>query len=187
LTPETALRFARQIQLSEVGPEGQARIVAARVIVAGGDTAAEVAATYLRAAGVGTVIELGDLPADGAGWLSALAGADVVVRSGFDDDAMLAAATRLGLPAVVTRARPDVVDLVSKPRHDPRPDATLDVPVRAAAFVADRGAAAVVAGTLAAAEALQVLLRAEARDGFARHLRLPFEGADPVAQRIGAR
>jgi hypothetical protein len=187
LTPETALRFTRQIQLSEVGPEGQARIVAARVIVAGGDTAAGVAATYLRAAGVGTVIELGDLPADGAGWLFALAGVDVVVRSGFDDDAMLAAATRLGLPVVVTRARPDVVDVLSKPGRAPVADAPLDVPVRAAAFVADHGPAAVVAGTLAAAETLQVLLRARAPEGFARHLRLPFEGGDPVAQRLGAR
>jgi hypothetical protein len=187
LTPETVLRFARQIQLPEVGPEGQTRIAAARVVVAGADRAAEVAATYLRAAGVGEVVELRELPRDGAGWLAALAGADVVVRSGFDDDAMLAAATRLGLAAVVTRARPDVVDLVSKPRRDPAPDVSLDVPLHAATVAADDGAAGVVAGALAAAEALQVLLRAETPEGSARHLRLPFEGGDPVAQRVGAR
>jgi hypothetical protein len=63
----------------------------------------------------------------------------------------------------------------------------VDVPVHAASFATDNGATAVVAGTLAAAEALQVLLRAEAPQAFARHLRLPFEGSDPVAQRIGAR
>ena len=48
-------RYARQIALPEIGPEGQARICAARVAVVGADLAAETAALYLRAAGVGTV------------------------------------------------------------------------------------------------------------------------------------
>src|SRR6187551_3435147 len=41
----------RRFALPEIGPEGQARIGAARVAVVGADLAAETAATYLRAAG----------------------------------------------------------------------------------------------------------------------------------------
>jgi hypothetical protein len=45
----------------------------------------------------------------------------------------------------------------------------------------------VAAGALAAAEALQVLAGAEGAPGFARHLRLPLDGGEPIAQEIGAR
>ena len=48
-------RYARQIALPEIGPEGQERIGAARVAIVGADRAAETAAIYLRAAGVGEV------------------------------------------------------------------------------------------------------------------------------------
>jgi hypothetical protein len=133
------------------------------------------------------VTELRELPTDGDGWLRALAGIDVVVRSGFDDDAMLAAATRLGLPTVVARAQPDLIDLVSKPRRAPAPDAPIDIPVRAALPGRAPGAGAMVAGTLAAAEALHALLRDGTTDIFARHLRLPLDGGEPIAQRMGAR
>jgi hypothetical protein len=45
----------------------------------------------------------------------------------------------------------------------------------------------VAAGALAAAEALQILAVAEARPAFARHLRLPLDGGEPLWQQIGAR
>lgn len=161
MNTETALRFARQIQLGDVGPEGQARIGAARVVVAGGNTTAEIAAMYLRAAGVGSVVELRDLADDGPGWLAALTGADVAVRADFDEGAMLTATlsgatARLGLPTV-------------------------------AANPGGAGADAVVAGTLAAAEVLQVLLRPETSRAFGRELHLPASGGDPILQRMGAR
>jgi hypothetical protein len=180
-----ALRFARQISLPELGPDGQQRICDARVVVAGGGLAAEVAALYLRAAGVGTVIELRELPDGGEAWLAALDGADLVVRSGFDDDAMLAAAKRLGLPAVVARAQLDSIDVASMARRPPAPETPLDVPTRISPRA--EGSTAVAAGTLAAAEALQTLVRETPAPGFARHLRLPFDGSDPLSQVIGPR
>ena len=180
-----AHRYGRQIALPEVGPDGQERICRARVVVAGGDLAAAVAADYLRAAGVGTVVALRELPTGGAGWLAALEGADLILRSCFDDDAMLAAATRLGLPSVVVRARPDVLDLLSKPRRPPAPEAPLDVPARPSATA--QAASAIAAGALAAAEALQILAGADRGGGFARHLRLPLDGGDPLVQVLGPR
>jgi adenylyltransferase/sulfurtransferase len=177
-------RYARQIALPEVGPEGQSRICAARVLVVGVGPAAETAATYLAAAGVGDVIAREVAPADGGAWLSALAGVDLVLRIGFDDDAMLGATKRLGLPVVAARATPARVDLLSFPRRAPAPETSLDVPAQAAA-AAEPGAADVVAGTLAAAEALIRLARVDGDIGRVRHLRLPLDGGAPVAQEIG--
>ena len=177
-------RYARQIALPEVGPEGQSRICAARVLVVGAGAAAETAATYLRAAGVGQVIARAAPPADGGAWLSALTGVDLVVRVGFDDDAMLGAAKRLGLPVVVLRAAPGQVDLLSFPRRAPAPETSLDVAAQPAAE-ATPGAADVVAGTLAAAEALIRLGRVGGDIGRVRHLRLPLDGGAPLAQEIG--
>jgi hypothetical protein len=177
-------RFSRQIALPEVGPEGQARMCAARVLVVGECTASETAATYLRAAGVGEVIAREAAPADGGAWLAALEGIDLVVRVGFDDDAMLGAAKRRGLPVVVARATPAQVDLLSFPRRAPAPDASLEVP-RQAAAPADPGAANVVAGTLAAAEALVRLAGVDGDIGRIRHLRLPLDGGAPIAQELG--
>ena len=84
-------RYARQIALPEIGPEGQARIRAARVAVLGADRAAETAAVYLKAAGVGHVFPL---PAprqrglegqgEGSGVLDA-SNIELMIRSGFDD------------------------------------------------------------------------------------------------------
>jgi hypothetical protein len=200
LNADAVVRYARQIALPEVGPEGQARICDARAVIAGDDLAAETAATYLRAAGVGTVIELREHPPGGSlqgsqpashpasiDWLAATAGADVVVRSGFDDDALAGAAARQGIALVAVHARPDRVDLLSFPRRAPDTDAPLDVPVRPATFLKDQGAAAVVAGTLAAAEALQRLLRRLDDGPRARHLRLPLDGGEPLVQEIPLR
>jgi len=177
-----AERFARQIALPEIGPDGQARIGAARVAVIGSDIAAATAASYLRAAGVGDV--------DERAGLGPLDGLQLVVRSGFDDDALLPAARRLGLPVVVMRASGDVVDVLSFPLRDPDAAPATDgvgIPFKAAA-PPDDGAAGVLAGTLAAAEALHALV-AEPGAGstMVKHLRLPLDGGEPLRQEIPAR
>jgi hypothetical protein len=184
MTPDEVQRYARQIALRQVGPEGQSRLLGARVLVVGAGTAAETAATYLRAAGVGEVIARQVAPRDGGAWLAALAGVDLVVRVGFDDDAMLGAAQRLGLPVVVARAMPAEVDLLSFPRRAPAPEASLQIPARTAA-ASTPGAADVVAGALAAAEALVRLAAIDGDIGRVRHLRLPLDGGAPLAQEIG--
>jgi hypothetical protein len=193
MNPEYVQRLARQIALPQIGPDGQTRIGAARVLVLGGDRAAETAAEYLEAAGVGLVIQKSVPPGDGAGWLEVLAVFELVVRSGFDDDAMLGAAARLGLPVVVVRASGELVDLISFPRRAPTPEATLEIAPRPAtpANGAGAGAEAILAGTLAAAEALTLLARSREASGVPagaspRHLRLPLDGGAPLLQQIGA-
>jgi hypothetical protein len=188
LNADQVARYARQIALPEIGPEGQAAICGARVLIVGGDLAAETARTYLAAAGVGAVETRTRRIGDGAAWLDALAGIDVVVRTDFDDDAMLGAAARLGVPVVVTRAEAERVDLVSFARRPPDPEAELDIRARPSepAGSVDVGGSAVLAGTMAAAEALVTLVRhdADERAGATRHVRLPLDGADPLTQDI---
>jgi hypothetical protein len=209
LSVTAATRFARQLALPEIGPAGQERLGAARVAIVGGGLAAETAARYLAAAGVGALRLLGgpardawdaalrgsnpdvalehdDRPEDGAAWLASLSDVDLVVRDGFDDDAMLSAAIRLGVPAIVLRAHLDGhtegADVVSFRKHGPCPHTPLDVPSRVATSGGD-GPAAVVAGALAAAEALHVL-GGNGGDARARHLRVPLDGGDAVAEEI---
>jgi len=205
----TITRFARQLALPEVGPAGQERLVAARVVIVGGGLAAETVARYLAAAGVGTLRLLGSgaaaawaadlrgsnpdvaleherVPTGGAAWMAALDGASLVVRADFGDDALMPAAVRRGLPLIVLRDDEAAADVVSFRAHGPCPHAPLDVPVLAA-VPRPEGAASVVAGTLAASEALHVLLAHEAsasraRAGRARHLRVPLDGGDATAQ-----
>jgi hypothetical protein len=182
LDTATIARFARQIALPEIGPEGQERICGARVVVAGGDLTAEVAALYLRAAGAGTVTEMRDLPSDAAGWLATLEGADLVVRSGWDDDPMVPVVRRLGVAAVAVRARAEAVDLLAMPARAPDPDVTVDVPVHRLPHT-DRPTS-VVAGALAAAEGLWLLVHGRPRS---RHLSLPIiPSGVPIAREIGA-
>jgi hypothetical protein len=202
----TATRFARQLALPEVGPAGQARLVAARAVVVGDGLAAETAARYLVAAGVGTLrllgpnatlawdddlrasnpavaLEHGPRPGDGAAWMAALEDVAVVVRADFDDDALMPAAIRRAVPLVVLRGDEQVADVVSFRAHGPCPHAPLEVP-RVAAVPVPESAASVVAGTLAAAEALHILIGAGApeRAARARHLRVPLDGGDAVSQ-----
>jgi hypothetical protein len=177
--------FARQIALPEIGPEGQERLGRARVVVVGRDLAAEVAARYLEAAGVGATARVGapDWPGpDGERWLSVLQGAAVVVRAGFEDDPMLRAAQRLGIPAVVVRADGDAVDLLSFANDTPAPDLPLAVATTPPGPAHD-GAASVVAGALAAAEAIHGLLGRRPPAG-ARHLRVPLDGGPIASQEI---
>jgi hypothetical protein len=56
-------RYSRQILLPEVGGRGQARLLAARVAVAGAGEAAAVVATLLGRAGVGRLDVIGNGPA----------------------------------------------------------------------------------------------------------------------------
>jgi molybdopterin/thiamine biosynthesis adenylyltransferase len=224
MTPAQARRFARQLALPEIGPAGQERLARARVAIVGrdrDDLVAETAARSLAAAGVGTLRLLGardaaldgalrgsnpDValerearPAEGAAWVAALAGVDLVVRVGegadevgggrwggrgpeFDDDALLRAAVRAGVPVVVTQVKDGAADVVAFRKHGPCPHAPLDVPVRAAAAGAP-GPADVVAGLLAAAEALQILV-GNGGDARARHLRAPLDGREATAQEI---
>ena len=200
----SARRFARQLALPEVGPAGQERLAAARVAIVGDGLAAETVARYLAAAGVGhlrlergaeawdeslrgsnpdVTLEHGPRPTDGRAWLDFLEGIALVVRADFDDDAMLRAAIRRGVPVIVLRGDDDVADVVSFRRHGPCPHAPLDV-VPVTAVPAPEGPASVVAGALGAAEALHVLVGRPAASARAKHLRVPLDGRDPSAQEI---
>jgi hypothetical protein len=169
-------RYARHIALPEIGPEGQARISAARVAVVGADLAAETAATYLRAAGCQVVEET-----------RSVSEIDLIVRSGFDDTPLDAEAARLGLPFIAVRATPEAVDMVAFSGRVPSPDARPEVPFKAAGTPTSDDASAVLAGTLAAAEALQTIVREAAPfTPRIRHMRLPLDGREPLVQEIGA-
>jgi hypothetical protein len=186
--------YARQLALPAVGPEGQERLGAARVVIfvergarATGDAvAADSAALYLRAAGVGTVT-VAEIPSDERGFAEALRDADLAMRFAFDDDALMDAVTEAGLPLVVGRINQDVIELLSLRRQRPcrhptaSPDAPVPAsmplhPVRRAARDPAPGAAAVVAATLAATEVLFVLLDKE-RAPSGQLLRLPLAAA----------
>jgi sulfur-carrier protein adenylyltransferase/sulfurtransferase len=179
-------RYARQIALPEIGPEGQARISRARVAVIGADLTAETAATYLRAAGVGQVFEASEILNEPR-FKNTIAQFDLVIRSGFDDAPMDGVAARLGIPVIFVRATPEAVDMVSFSGRAPSADARAEVPFKAAATKPASDGSAVLAGTLAAAEALQAIVR-EAAGPFKpriRHLRLPLDGREPLVQEIG--
>jgi adenylyltransferase/sulfurtransferase len=204
----TTRRFSRHLALPEIGGEGQERLCAATVALVGEDLAVETAALYLAGAGVRRLHLVSDaparaasiaaavgaldaqarvgqvpVPADGRGWLEVLGAVSAVVRSGFDDDALLKAAVRLGVPAVVVRGREDGVDLLAFRRQGPCPHVPLDLPRRRAAAAPQDGAAAVLAGTLAAAELCWILLDGAGR-ARAHHLRLPLDGGEPQGQDI---
>jgi hypothetical protein len=159
-------------------------LLAAEVALVGTGIALETAARYLGGAGVARFRLIGAdgaWPADGEAWLEALGGATLIVRAGFDDDPMLRAAVRLGIPVVVMRGGRDGVDVVSFRHHGPCPHAALDVPARAAEGGPEDGGQAVVAGTLAATEAVWRIV--QPADGpRARHLVL--RDGEPQTQDI---
>jgi hypothetical protein len=195
-------RYSRQIGLPEIGSEGQERLLGAEVALAGDDPALETCARYLAGAGVprfrvmardgasaiagvvGDAARLIPWPADGPAWEEALDGVSLVVRSGFDDDAMVRAAVRLGVPAVVVRAGAQAVDVLSLRVHGPCPHQSLDVPVQPASAPSADGGASVLAGTLAASEAVLVLARPRELPR-ARHLHLSLEAdTEPAGAEI---
>ena len=122
-----------------------------------------------------------DAAGDGRAWVRALDGVDLVVRSGFDDDPMLRATVRLGIPVVLMRALEDRAELLAVRRQGPCPHVDLAIPQRRAEGVFD-GPAAVVVGTLAAGEALLILVGPAEQAARARHLAVPLDGGEPRAQ-----
>ena len=60
-------RYSRQIVLSEIGGQGQERLLRAEVAIHGGSDAALVCASYLAGAGVGTLSGVGIEPRGGLG------------------------------------------------------------------------------------------------------------------------
>lgn len=170
LTDAQVERYSRQIILPEVGGRGQARLLAARVTLAGGSEAAATAALLLGRAGIGWL----DL-VDGPPALSELAPechverhaadalpppGDVVVDLGGEPVSRAALgrwAQAAGRPFVVGRRqgpRLTVATLVGRPcAACLRADAGLDGPAGAAHLPA-----ALTLAALAAGEALRMLL-----------------------------
>lgn len=190
LTPREIRRYARQLALPAVGAVGMARVRAARVVVfsEGGANAApfgeasETAALYLSAAGVGEVNVRGR-PEDHAGWSAALAGQTAAVRFALDDDALLSAAAEHAVPLVLARVAKGGIDLLSFRRSR-----TCGHPLReqqggSSERDADAGAAAVVAGTLAASEVLWLIIDPE-RQPNARLCRLGLQRSE--ASEVGS-
>ena len=125
--------------------------------------------------------------AAGAAWLAVLAGATAIVRSGFDDDAMLRAAIRHGVPAVIMRGAGDVADVVSFRKHGPCPHLDLAIAEHPAGVASGDGPTAVVAAQVAAAEVLAVIAGAATGAARARHVRITLASAgDPDAPPVRA-
>lgn len=72
LEPRQSERYARHVRLAEVGARGQERLLAAAAAVMGDGAAAEEAALYLCAAGVGRLVLAPALAARVAGRLAEL-------------------------------------------------------------------------------------------------------------------
>ena len=167
-------RYSRQIVLPEVGGRGQARLLAARVLLAGAGEAATTAAALIGRAGVGALdlIDAGPLPEPSpdcrlthreAGSAELAAGADVVVDLG-DDVTRRAAlggdAQRAGRPFVTGRqagAAAVLALVVGRPCIGCMPPAVLELGTTPGPSPL-APPAAVVLGALAASEVLQAIL-----------------------------
>jgi len=187
-------------------------VLAACVVLPGAGLLVETAARYLAAAGVGclrmNVFQTGEAPSELAGLRASLTasqpglrlealpasvaesleGATLLLHPSFDDDPWLAAAVRAGVPAVFARATVDGVDVLSLRRHGPCPHVPQDRPLQSSALAA-AGPLEVVAGTLAATEALRIIGagvtgRNDEGPATGRLLRLSLGGGPTVAQDI---
>ena len=69
MNSEQIHRYARHVLLPDVGGTGQRRLFAAAVAVDDLDAEAEIAAVYLAAAGVGTLVVRDARPVAAPGWL----------------------------------------------------------------------------------------------------------------------
>src|SRR5262249_37500709 len=69
MTEQQIHRYARHVLLPDVGGTGQRRLFAAAVVVDDLDAQAEVAAVYLAAAGIGTLVVTDARPVAAPGWL----------------------------------------------------------------------------------------------------------------------
>jgi adenylyltransferase/sulfurtransferase len=177
LTDAQIERYSRQILLPEIGGRGQARLLAAHVVLAGDGEAATAAAVLLGRAGVGALDLLGHaqgLPEVGpdcrlrqlALTAAATLAPDVLVDLGGDRELTTALGRRAqaaGCPHIVGRlagARATVATLLGHPCVACLPRAILALeeqdPVGPVGPLA--APAALAAGALAASEALRVLL-----------------------------
>jgi hypothetical protein len=156
LTDAQVDRYSRQILLDDVGGRGQARLLAARVAVAGESPETATAAALLARAGVGTLLLPGDVPSPGGCRVERSAtcdGADVVVD-------LTGSRAHHAVPVVVGRrhaARAALALVVGRPCA-----ACLPADVLAVDGAPDGGVlvgpAAMALGALAASEALRALL-----------------------------
>jgi len=185
LTDARIDRYSRQIILPEVGGHGQERLLAARVVLAGNDEAAQSAATLIARAGVGaldlvagpaTLPELSPdchLTRHATG--AALPDAAVVIDlTGRPESAAAlgrhaAAAGRPFVVGVGSGSRGVVVTAVARPCGACLPPGTLALGDTVAATPALAASLALALGSLAAAEALGLLLGAP-NAGRASHL-----------------
>src|SRR5438874_6569338 len=164
LTDEQVDRYSRQIILPEVGGRGQERLLAARVLVAGDDAAADAAVTLLGRAGVGTLDVAGGTGAPPADVIVDLT-ADTATR------ALLTRGRQAGRPFVLGE-RPSRMELVVRTVVG-RPCAACVGSQGVDAWLARPAAhleapAASLLGALAATETLRVLLLAPHRGRITR-------------------
>ena len=166
LTDAQVERYSRQVILPEVGGRGQARLLAARVALAGGGEAAAVAAMLLARAGIGA-LDLVDGPDDLPTAAPDCRIRRVTAAPAVDAFVDLHAALERALPSVqpptplvIGRqrgARAVLAVLVGRPCHACLPATALapddgpDVPALASAT-------ALALGALAASETLRALL-----------------------------
>lgn len=204
LSLHEARRYARQLALPNVGLEGQMRLRAATVLLVDdprAKVAVETAALYLRGAGVGNVRVAGPV----TDWGQTLVGIDLAIRFDLDDDALSQAAMLRRMPLVVARLREESIEILAFRRQRPcghgqgaasfLPSASSQTwPGRNPVVTRDErlfGAAATVAGTVAASEALFVLIAGpdastRGRPGGARLVQLPLGSSESSASPMAA-
>ena len=176
-------RYARHLPLPEIGVAGQGRITRSRALVVAPGKAAHAGASaavdYLVAAGMQQVV-LSEFPPSADASLEALQGMSLVICFGLDDHPLLSMAVRAGIPLLGVRSGSQGVDLLAFRRHGPCPHRELPParPINAQPSSPEDSAAAVLAATLAASEAL-LLLAAPDAGPRARLLRLPLDGSAP--------